>query len=494
MSAVEELKRTLASLAAKTTVFKSGSSLIPKPDYAEIDSRIRPFQRGASRGAENIPPLGTKEPDEVELAIYNSYAELVSSSAERATELLGDYNERILSLDLTSLLEEVRDVSRGSISDFKAAVHADSTELILLDEEVRKREADLQHFREALDVNRSAHYPDAAGRMLRWGLIAVMFLVETAASATFLAKGSQTGFVGGYGEAVSFALLNIGMAVLIGSKVARRINLKAVSAQIQGWAAIIFGLALAAVLNLLLAHYRELAGIGLFGQAGTDAVHRISNNPFGLVEVQSWILFGMGLLFWLIAIVDAYGLDDAIPGYGALDRAVVQARLRFVDHKEDVIEDLKERRILGENMVRAIREQLSEVHSHTSHLFSLRNQLKNDWASFVPMCQSQMRQMLESYRNANREARTRAPASFNKQLSIPEVQLGNDSLSLSIESIAEQVALAKAHLQDTHDAFYREFDQAVERFARLDSTVARGVGVSLDPSNAGGVEDVATAP
>ena len=108
------------------------------------------------------------------------------------------------------------------------------------------------------------------------------------------------------------------------------------------------GAAVALLLNLALAHYREVSGMGLVGAAGQEAFARMMANPMGLAEIQGWILFALGFLFWVISVIDAYGLDDRYPGYGRVDRSLRAAIDELSEARTIVIEELSERRVDGE--------------------------------------------------------------------------------------------------------------------------------------------------
>ena len=87
-------------------------------------------------------------------------------------------------------------------------------------------------------------------------------------------------------------------------------------------------------LSLALAHYRDVAALGVIGTSGGAlAMTNLGNNPFGLAELQSWILFFMGWLFWAIAAMDRYKLDDPIPGYGQVAAAKDRAYSDYLNSK-----------------------------------------------------------------------------------------------------------------------------------------------------------------
>jgi hypothetical protein len=88
--------------------------------------------------------------------------------------------------------------------------------------------------------------------------------------------------------------------------------------KIIGFLSLLGWLAFATIFNLLVAHYREAAGVFLEG-GGAIALQALKTDPLGLAEFQSWVLFGIGALFAFIALIDSLSMDDPYPFYGKLD-------------------------------------------------------------------------------------------------------------------------------------------------------------------------------
>ena len=93
MSAVKSLTSRLGQLLHRTTPYQNGSSLVPKLDYLEIESRLKSAELGSERGAKGLPPADTTSADEVELRIQNTYQELIDKTAHDVNEALASYNQ-----------------------------------------------------------------------------------------------------------------------------------------------------------------------------------------------------------------------------------------------------------------------------------------------------------------------------------------------------------------------------------------------------------------
>ena len=83
-----------------------------------------------------------------------------------------------------------------------------------------------------------------------------------------------------------------------------------------------FGVAFS--INLCLAHIREV-GAESFEELGFKVMERIASAPFTFQDIESWILFSVGVLFACIAALDILYYSDFYPGYTATKRMQRQA-------------------------------------------------------------------------------------------------------------------------------------------------------------------------
>ena len=123
-----------------------------------------------------------------------------------------------------------------------------------------------------------------------------MIVLETYFNGTYLAKGSTQGLIGGIFEAASFAILNIGFSIILTLYLIKQVVRNGLVWKLIGIVGILAWLGVVLVINLGLAHYREVAATFAEG-AGADILVRIVENPFGLIELESWMLFAIGVLF-----------------------------------------------------------------------------------------------------------------------------------------------------------------------------------------------------
>jgi hypothetical protein len=468
MSKISDLKDSIAGLLAKNTAYTSGSSLVPKLDYKQLDTSLDPIKLGRERGEQNIPADDSTLSDEVELKILNTFQEMCDKTAQDVNEALAAYNQRILSFDLSSLMDNVRDATRSSVSDFRSEVVTGLNELKNGRETVKDKFNDLHYFKEEHGIRRSASYPTSTGLWIQRAFLAMLFLIESIGNSIFLSSGHLGGVLGAYTEAFAISFLNVGSAYLIGKWVTPYIFCRKPPLSLLALVALLAFLLLSGFFNLSVAHYRDMAGAGLFGDAGSMAIVQLLESPFALNEFQSWMLFFVGWLLWVVSVIDAHTMDDNIPGYGVIDRSLRNARDDYADLKAAIIDDIQKRRLDGEDEVKDIRNQLSDVYGQANALFGLRRALLKEYEVFTDQSNRYFMQILECYRNTNTSCRASRPVSFSKTITLSISTLTDDVVSVNLETLSDQVQKGKASLDVSLDEFYQEYNDAIGTFKKLD--------------------------
>ena len=78
------------------------------------------------------------------------------------------------------------------------------------------------------------------------------------------------------------------------------------------------------------------------GEIGQQVLAQLSQHPFVLNDVNSWVFFGIGFIFSLVAMTDGLLFTDPYFGYGALERRCIEARNHYTDGKAELIDRLRD--------------------------------------------------------------------------------------------------------------------------------------------------------
>jgi hypothetical protein len=301
--------------------------------------------------------------------------------------------------------------------------------------------AELQAFRDRHHLTRQAIYPDGAGSFFRISVLVLLVVIEAALNSVFFAKGLSTGLVGGFVYAGAFAFANVAFACVFGRWMLPSLNHRCPFRKLQGILAIPAAAATALAVALLIAHFRDALSADL-ADAPRAALEALRTTPVGLKEAQSWVLFGVSLLFALIALVDAYGLDDPYPGYGAADRRRKQAFSAYVLELEEVrsaLQKLKDEALA--NLDRAMAESragLQALHEAMEQKITTGTRFRNVLAD-VDNC---LDTLLRRFRDTNKLYRTSpCPIYFSERPRIVDLRRTDFSVDRDRRKYADQAVL-----------------------------------------------------
>src|SRR5262249_8966916 len=146
-------------------------------------------------------------------------------------------------------------------------------------------------------------------------------------------------------------------------------------------------------------------------------------------DVNSWVFFGIGFAFSLIAMADGLLFTDPFFGYGALERRCIDAREQFTDRKAVLIDTLREiRDIASEAMNGAVRD-LAVRRSEHDAILQARGALSQRFIEHQNHIERSCRALLAIYREANRRRRTApVPAYWSKLYTLERIQpIGTDA-------------------------------------------------------------------
>ena len=95
--------------------------------------------------------------------------------------------------------------------------------------------------------------------IFRVGIVLVIALIETFGNTALLAKGNELGILGAAVEALVLAVLNVGFAWLSAVYAWRAMNRISLGRKAVGFILAVMHLVLAIILNLGIAHYRDIS-------------------------------------------------------------------------------------------------------------------------------------------------------------------------------------------------------------------------------------------
>lgn len=469
MQAFAKLKEVLGQ---RSSQYIPSTMEFTQIDLDHITDEMKLKEAAAERGARNQPPSNAQELDNIETRIVNDIEAEKGRNYSTLLSELRAYDDRIAALSLDNKIFEIKSAAQNAISEFGAEVRDGVNQLTVDLRHVQEIHQERLDFRAEHSLKRTASHPDSL--VLNWGIIAVLFLIESVLNANFLAVGHEGGLLGGFIEAVGIAFINVGIGVAVGVQAYPRVNHRRAPWKLLGWSLILAHLAFAVAFNLFVAHYRLALGGEQPELAPTVAVQSFLAGAFHITDFHSWMMVGIGFLFSVGAAFDGFKMNDKYPGYSKLERRYNDALQNYSDHQADIIDSLRDIKDAAITQMHELKEQLSTRRAEFESILSHRGRLVNAFDHRITYLQNCARHLLSVYRDANISARsTDAPPYFHKGYTVPHpgkietpTRFVNDQVMLE-----QAVGSATSELDAASDKMHSEFATVQERFPLLDQVL-----------------------
>src|SRR5262249_1078937 len=144
------------------------------------------------------------------------------------------------------------------------------------------------------------------------------------------------------GIAVGISIVNVIFSFMLGLWPARWINHRNWLVKILALLTTIAGIGGLILLHGFAAHYRDAVAALGEAQGMTAALNSLPHSPWLLADMNSYYLFGLGLLAAITAFYKGCTFDDPYPFYGAKSRAVEDAREAYSDEHAELFDGLAE--------------------------------------------------------------------------------------------------------------------------------------------------------
>ncbi len=318
--------------------------------------------------------------------------------------------ETFMELDL---YEIIPNEAKFKINKVKMKLKADLIELKKVEIEKNREK---RTFKAKNKLQRDVSYPES--KILHWAIIFLAIFLESIANSYFFSKGSDLGLLGGVFQALLISGANIGISLFMGVYVLPYKNhIEATKKTASTGTMSIYGF-LIALFNLATAHYRSQLEIDPFN-ALINTIPKLLQSPFGIDNYESWVLFGIGLLFAVFALLKGYTSDDLYPGYGKIDRDCKTAKQEYDDLKNKLRYKIND--IIDEHINKKLNELIIKINQnyieYTMSVIKI-EKLINHFKEYAVRAESYCYKMLKLYRQENKNVRDKnspCPSYFSQR-------------------------------------------------------------------------------
>ena len=428
-----------------------------------LDKKLGLRKRAREDAARNLPRHDADDLSDAEKAVIEAVAAERARIDQARTNAKADAERRLRTLAPTP-----QDFA-GPALDARLALRQTTGRLAHDWDEASKRAAEareeLKAFKRKHELRRGAIYPKST--LLQSGLLFSAAVFEALFSAALFAEDDERGLLGGAITAIGPSGANVTLGFLAGFLGLRYLQHRQLPMKTMGAAAFAFIGALALMLNLFAADWRDqmaaLSGRQL--DMGSDASFHLWS-LLALDSPQAIILLMLGAGVWVFAALKGYsGFDDPYPDFGKMDRTAKAATEALSDFRADA-------RLELEAPINAAKAALSARIEKMRAEFEAMNKAFDAAALKMEALDAKARALDEAaagavhlYRQENAAARTSpAPAYFNSPppTAGPALDALADAAAM-IDDARARLAEAQAQSARSLEELLAELDEATNR-------------------------------
>jgi hypothetical protein len=329
----------------------------------------------------------------------------------------------------------------------------------------QKRVRELERFKSQNKIQREAEYPLASGRFLRYCLLIFLIVIEALFNAEFFSEGLSTGLLGGFTYAALLAAVNVLMSFFLGKTLVRLLFHSDPIKKTMGLMSLLLTFTFVFCMALGIAHIRDQLVVESINPARM-ALTTLTQDPFELGDLFSWLLLAVSISFALGALADGLTIDDLYPGYGAQARKTETALNDYMDELDEVRQDLEEMKsnALAE-LDRSIEKAQSSIAEYR-HLIDRKKQIRLRFDQMIHDSNRVLEALLQIFRTENEIHRTdgQRPDYFNeipklKPLEMPWVEHDEQQLILHTRLMQTLTSQSQDIRNKLNETFLRFMDR-----------------------------------
>ena len=455
---LENLRKILRSDA-----FDPTAEVFPDLNMRELSRQLKPEAAGQDRGRRNQPQPEVVGLDSEEMELVDAVDKLRTLGIKLYREHTSVYSDRLG--NAVEVRNEVRLEAGKSAGNFKSECKRSEAAMQPAVTGLEEARAWKNSFMQRHRLIRPGIRLQSGG--VKWvAVAALLILIEALLNSYLFSQKNEFGLLGGVAVALLISIANVGAASVAGyfSRFIWHVNWLV---KLFGLIIIVVWLAFVLIFNFGLAHFRDalvsIEGLDWNSAAGI-AVEKTRFSILAVESLESWLLVVIGFLISLSAFLKGFYADDPYPQYGQVERVLDRHRRNHLGELETTLTLLQQERDDAIALLQHANEQVKDSFSEAIDALHGQSSLDHQLKGFLDRCDSAAQQLLQKYRDANRDARTDpSPPHFDTEYRFPEVptvQLPGDRLrqaQTTREEIAEIVASAIREI-------CAEYDEAIDRF------------------------------
>ena len=378
-------------------------------DTIKVARELRLAERGQENGAQNLPGASSQHPDAVEEEVAARVTRAWQQATSEAERWFLAIDQRISNLSFLTQLPTIQSSAIQTESQIKASVVQATLRLTTARDAVQQSYEQLRTFQRDHNLRRPAKL--VPSQVLTIGTIGLTWIVETVANSVLLRENDDLGWLGGAGAAAAIGVINVGLAVFVGRMIWPRMNHRPPLSFVYIALTLLWG-SFTIFWNLWAAHYRDAKVAGIEGPEFA-ALGMMGDFP---ATIYSGGLLILGVMSAVIAAIAAFKMSDPYPGYAEVWDEHEQRCADYAGEIEIASDELKDLHDEASDEFSNIRIGLTQQMADQSRALTSRQAFAQRLARYHEELEQAGRQLLATYRDHNRAARTELPPSHFEQV------------------------------------------------------------------------------
>lgn len=316
-----------------------------------------------------------------------------------------------------------------------------SHELELQKTIVDERQKDLFNFKEENKLirhERSSKYP-----FLNWAIVVVIVLFESILNSSFFATGSEMGLLGGLIQAIVITFINAFLAFTTILLVRRSFVIQNSGMVNFGYKMLVSAIVLFTIhFHFFVGHYRDALKIDP-ENAYYISIQNYIENLYSLIDFDSYILVILGIILFIIMLLDIYKIKDPYPGYGEISKDHKTEQEVYENMRLELLDSDVQKNKDVESEIELVIRDANRVYAESEEVLVLKERLEHKYLDYLKHLENTFNIIVGRYRAINTDMRTTPkPPYFNGKsipLEIVPVKFGYEKDMVYIEELASEI-------------------------------------------------------
>ncbi|NCO01530.1 MAG: hypothetical protein GW906_06850 [Epsilonproteobacteria bacterium] len=410
----------------------------------ELDQILRISSAAKQAAMEEEPKSDSMNLDDTERSIISFCEREVQKANDLVYDKFSVFKQLMTKVTKAiSNIESLKLIHETFRSEYQYNIRKNSSESDIIQQEYNLAKKDLYSFKSEHKLIRQEQ--SSTKPLLNWAIVLVIVFAESVLNASFFAKGSELGLLGGIVQAFVIVMINVLVANLVVLLIRRRNLISNSSIEKLGYT-LLSGILIVATVcfHFLVGHYRDALRID-FENAYAFSVLNFSSSPFVLIDFESYILVVMGFLFFVVLIIDLYKLKDPYPGYGEITQKFNKIKQEYDALNFVLLDDEHEMTKTINQKIELLKTEATQTYEEIQDIHIAKQKLENKYNEHVSSIKNLAITAVKSYRSMNSDMRTTPkPAYFDNEVEfnpsrVEFVYIDNKEKTVLLESAIQKI-------------------------------------------------------